>query len=244
MFEQFSEVIRKLPGRGVIDREVALDGRLRIGRAGEIETHYAPFDHVSKGAKLVLLGITPGWTQMEIALRTARACIDRGMSTEDTLRESKSAASFSGSIRRNLERTLDELGLAEWLGVTDSSQLFEPPANAMVHLTSAVRYPTFKDGENYRGAPRIDRVEILNDAVEHYLVPELASLDQPLVIALGKPPFSVLERIRDRDELRHCRFLPEAVVHPSGAANGYRAAFLRDRAPGLRQRILASTGRS
>ena len=65
-------------------------------------------------------------------------------------------ASFKG-MRRDLAQWLDDLGLAAVLGLRSCSELFEDSHRALLHTTSAVRYPVFvrgRDGSltNYSGS--------------------------------------------------------------------------------------------
>ena len=60
----------------------------------------------------------------------------------------KLTASFSGAMRSNLIAMLDGIGVAQHLGLKSAAELFTP-GGERVHLTSALRYPVFKDGENY-----------------------------------------------------------------------------------------------
>ena len=54
---------------------------------GGIEVFDAPFDSVNTSAKVAVVGITPGFQQMEIAFRTVRAALVNG-ETEARRRQS------------------------------------------------------------------------------------------------------------------------------------------------------------
>jgi hypothetical protein len=61
---------------GRVDRSVLKSDELLIAREGRLSVFYAPFDSVNPEARLVLLGLTPGWQQMCIAIETyGAACI-------------------------------------------------------------------------------------------------------------------------------------------------------------------------
>lgn len=242
MFNRFSSAIKALPGYPDVDREAALSGSLRIASEGMIAMHYAPFEFVNADARIVLLGITPGWTQMCQALTTARAALVRGAQDESIMREAKIAASFSGPMRAALITTLNAIGVHLALGLASSVELFAGRGD-LIHLTSALRYPTFVDRENYNGkSSAIDKSSMLRQMVESVLLPELLSVPRSLVIPLGKPPFEVMESLIRRGSFPASRCISEPVVHPSGAANGYRAAFLRDRAADIAVELLAKLG--
>ena len=51
---------------------------LLMAEEGDLRMFYAPFDSVNESARLIILGITPGWTQMELGCRTARAALFAG----------------------------------------------------------------------------------------------------------------------------------------------------------------------
>ena len=61
---------------------------------------YAPFDYVNTDARLVLAGVTPGWTQMEISFLEARTGIEAGLSDQEILRTVKRVAAFFGTMRK------------------------------------------------------------------------------------------------------------------------------------------------
>jgi hypothetical protein len=48
--------------------DVTLGGRLVLTRSGELTVCYAPFDYIQRGARLVVVGITPGAKQAHNAL--------------------------------------------------------------------------------------------------------------------------------------------------------------------------------
>jgi hypothetical protein len=50
-----------------------------------LKMYYSPFDWANTDAKIIILGITPGWTQMEIACRVARQTLANGGKVEDVL---------------------------------------------------------------------------------------------------------------------------------------------------------------
>ena len=80
-----------------------------------MSVYYSPFDWVNERARVVLLGLTPGWTQMELAYRGAHAAIDEGKKADEICREAKLHGAFAGPLRANLLRMLDEIGLPEAL---------------------------------------------------------------------------------------------------------------------------------
>ncbi len=121
-----------------------------------IVAYYAPFDYLNRPATVALVGVTPGPTQMRESYAVVRDALRAGRSDEEALQAVKARASFKG-MRRDLARWLDELGLAEILGLRSCSELFEDAHRGLLHTTSAVRYPVFvrkRDGSlaNYSGS--------------------------------------------------------------------------------------------
>lgn len=82
-----------------------------IASENELAIYYAPFDYINKDASVVIVGITPGWTQMEKSISTVIAELYNGASYESAIKKVKSESSFAGSMRSNLINMLDELGL-------------------------------------------------------------------------------------------------------------------------------------
>jgi hypothetical protein len=219
LFSHFEGVIRVLPVRARLERTDLLIPSLRLHREDGMEMYYAPFGAVNPSAAIVLLGITPGWTQMEIAYRVARREVELGIPAEEICRRAKQAASFAGTMRTNLIRMLDELGAPSFLGVESTSELFGPAAG-LVHAASAIRYPVFVKGRNYTGhSPDMLRNAFLRECVESMLAPELASVADALIVPLGNAVSAALEYLVGRGDLsaQRCLF---GFPHPSGANGG------------------------
>ncbi len=90
---------------------------------------------------MVLVGVTPGPTQM-LSYAVARDAMRAGWTDQDALKSVKAHASFKG-MRRDLGHWLNDLGLAPVLGLQSCGELFEDSGRALLHTTSAVRYPVF-----------------------------------------------------------------------------------------------------
>ena len=71
-FAQFAARIAALPDRERLTRDDLLVPDLLLHREGRLAIYYAPFDYINPLAKVVLVGISPGFRQMEIALRESR----------------------------------------------------------------------------------------------------------------------------------------------------------------------------
>src|SRR5713226_946243 len=150
LFDQFAESIRSLPDRIPFAKADLLTPQFRLHEEGRVQIYYAPFDYVNENAKVVLVGITPGWTQMEIAYRFARRALLDGLLPVEVCRYAKQQASFAGSMRKNLISMLDRLDLPKFLGVPSCELLFSD-YGSLSHTTSVIRYPVFVNDANYAG---------------------------------------------------------------------------------------------
>lgn len=193
-----------------------------------IETAYAPFEHVTPNAKIVIVGITPGRQQMANALVEFRRQLGAGMTRDKALVEAKKYASFSGSMRANLIAMLDDIGVAKLLELGTTAELWDTDSG-LAHFTSALRYPVFVDGKNYSGAPSMTRVPVLRSQIETFLVSEMQQLPDALYVPLGPKVSEALEWAASRASIRQAQVL-SGLPHPSGAS-GERIAYFLGRKP-------------
>lgn len=209
---------------------------LRISSSGKFATYYAPFDHINRSAKVVLVGITPGQFQAEVGLRKLRESLVAGRSDEESLRRAKEAASFSGAMRNSLVNLLDNVGLNRVLGLQGCATLFGETAG-LVHYTSSLRYPVLLDGKNYGGTPGIMRTPYLLNMVETWLAEEAQQLSHAVWIPLGKEPTAALGHLVSRGHLDESRVLA-GLPHPS-PANAERVSYFLGKKP--RERLSSKT---
>ena len=201
-----------------------LDQRLLIESHGDLAVYYAPFEFLNSKARIVLVGITPGPTQMANANRTARQALLSGCSFEATVRQAKEAAAFSGtSLRRNLVSQLNHWGVHTWLGLSDSAELFGS-ARELLQTTSLLRYPVFKDGEKYEGNPSMVRNKWLRAQLMERFVQEVQQLPDAIFLSLGPKVQEVMDTLVHEGELSADRVFT-GLLHPSGE-NGYRIKYM------------------
>ena len=164
-----------------------------IGRARDLVVFFGPFGTVpnesmaTEGVEVILVGLTPGYSQLEAATRMLRE--------NPRLRGRRRALAmrcniaFAGSMRRNLIAMLDDLGLHRRLSIISTSLLFGDQAWRML-ATSALLYPVFRirdDGlANYSGDSAIVREPLLTGMLETLLAPTLARMPGALIIPFGK----------------------------------------------------------
>jgi len=193
------------------------ESALTIHHASPLTVVYAPFEYTPATARIVLVGITPGHSQASTALKALHFALKGGKSDAEALRIAKMTASFAGQMRNNLVKSLDLIGLNSALGLTTCAELFG--THELAHFTSALRYPVFKAGENYNGAPDILRTPMLKAMVDIYLVEEARSLPDALWLPLGPKPVAALQHLVARKVLPAERLLI-GLPHPSPANGG------------------------
>jgi hypothetical protein len=199
-----------------IDRSILDRDDLLIGRDGKLSVFYAPFDAINTEAKVVLLGLTPGWQQMEIAINAYCSARGAGRSDKRSQEAAKDLASFAG-MRKRIATWLDLIGLQHRLGLDSAAQLFE--AHSLLHTTSLIRYPTFVGDEhaNYGGhSPKPEASTLLRQLISDVLSPELASVQNAMIVPMGVAVSNSLIRLKVTNIDRCLIGFP----HPSGA-NGH-----------------------
>lgn len=237
LYERFAPWIKQLPEVPLYQAEQLQVDDLCLYRDARIEMYYAPTDYLNTKARLVILGITPGWRQMEIFVRTARERLLSGSEAEEVLREARLAAAFAGSMRTNLIGMLDGIGVARALGVDGCASLFAGDADK-VHMVSALRYPVFRQGKNYTGhGPSITAHPLFRHLLGDLLAADLQHMPSALIVPLGKAVEQALDWLVERGDLQEERIL-RGFPHPSGA-NGHRHKQYAERQAGLQARVEA-----
>jgi len=181
------------------------------------------FDHVELGAKLVIVGITPGAQQRDLADAALASALAKGMPAAAASRTAKFAASFGGTMRVNLVRMLDYVGATSFLGVDSFANAFDPATEGKVHFTSALRYPVFYNGENYNGQVSMLSSPLLRSMIETLLGGEAKQLADAIWQPLGAKPVAALNHLVSLGILDAKQVAP-ALPHPSGA-NAERISF-------------------
>lgn len=202
-------------------KEDLIKEKYLVSKEGKIEIYYAPFDHINLNASIIIVGITPGWSQMEKSFKTVIKELKVNNDFSLALKKVKSECSFAGSMRNNLIKMLDELELDKKLNIKSTSELFEIE-NSFLHSTSIIKYPVFNNGKNYTGStPSPLKSEILWKQIEKLFIPEISEFKGKLIIPLGKSVSEILSKIQSENKL-NSNFILNGFPHPSGA-NGHRA---------------------
>lgn len=191
-----------------------------------IAVYYAPFDSVNLNAKVVLIGITPGESQMQRSWTAAKTASREGKDIAAAISEVKRLSSFNdkrNQMRPNLYVLLEHWGIDAWLGLASGAALFEEGWN-LVQTTSLVQFPTFLRGKNYAGkSPGILDHEFLRSVVYERLVPELQSIPNALLLPLGTTVEFVIRKLFAAGKITNpCIY---GMLHPS-PNNTYRRKYL------------------
>ena len=220
LFERFADPIKALPQCEQFSKNHLHNDQFRLYASGSLAIYYAPLDYITADAKVVLVGITPGWTQMEYAYQEARRALLEEAPMDEVCRRAKTRASFAGQMRSNLIQMLDDIDLHQALSLRTCAELFEP-GSVQLHATSALRYPVFVNGKSHSGhRPTLLREPVLRDIIHTDLTEELAQVPDALVIPLGRCVNAVVEDLVGNDMLDRRRCLI-GFPHPSGL-NGHR----------------------
>lgn len=233
----FRQMIGSLPENRELNREDLLTENFLMYQSGRLEMFYAPHnEYLNPAAKIMVVGLTPGWTQMSTAIQEARKAALEDSSDEDLCRRAKEAASFAGPMRMNLIQMLDALELPRLLNISTSGELFERK-RLLLHTTSLLRFPLFVDKKNYNGAhPGLLTRPFLKETALSSVSEELELLKGALVIPLGTRVEQILQLAVQAGSLD-----PEQCLwgfpHPSGA-NGHRHKQFAARQEAMKERMM------
>ncbi|QJD85577.1 uracil-DNA glycosylase family protein [Cohnella herbarum] len=234
--EKYKSAILSLPKDRILSKEDLLVDDFLIARDGKLEMYYAPHnEYINSSAKVMIIGLTPGFTQMRTAMQVAKAALEQGLPDEEACKQAKEAARFAGTMKENLIRMLNGIGLHRHLNLSGCEQLFREH-QTLLHTTSLLRFPVFVEKKNYSGThPNLLSTPFLKNAAMPSLHDELERMKQTLIIPLGKIVESAL-----------CAFVREGKLddkqciwgfpHPSGA-NGHRHKQFADHQERMRNQL-------
>lgn len=240
-FEHYAPAIAALPPHRPLTKADLLLPQFRLHqettRAGLLEIYYSPIDVVNAGAKVVLIGICPGFAPMQLAYQEARDCLLAGVAHAETQERAKRRAQWVGQTRVNLIAMLDALNVPDVVGVPSAAALFDTHAH-LLHSSAAIRYPVFVNGGNYSGyAPDMLKTPILRYHIEHILPEELQHIGKALIILLGRSVSDTLQTLL-MDKLRVHNRLVLSLPHPSaGPGNAQRKQMFLARLPEHKQAV-------
>jgi hypothetical protein len=215
-FEKFIPKIRALTPEELIGGTSLFD-KMRIAKTDRFEICYAPFDHLNPEARLVIVGITPGRTQMLNALREARGQLDAGATSLQALIAAKRTGAFSGPMRPNLVAMLDRVGLHQRFGLDSANEFFGAASN-LLQSTSVLQNPVFlADGSNYNGTPNMTRNAPLTDQMMSGFAKSASLLPNAYFLPLGPKVSEALMFLANQGAIDGSRVL-HGLPHPSPAS--------------------------
>jgi hypothetical protein len=218
LFEKFSSVLT------ASNPPLLRDPRLLMEESGGVKVYYAPFEYLNTDARIVLVGITPGPTQMVNANNEARRSLLLGKSNLEAMKNAKDTAAFSGkTLRGNLINQLNHWDVHQWLGIPDSASLFAE-SRYLIQTTSLLRYPVFADDDDYRGAPDMIKYPLLKKYLFEHFVTEVEELKEAVFFGLGPQVQKVLDHLVQQKVLPRDRVIG-GMLHPSGNCT-YRINYL------------------
>lgn len=181
--------------------------------------HYAPFNHQPRPAKLILLGITPGKQQAEMAWRRATQAYKQGSSLDESIAFAKSKARFGGNMRPHLISMMNQIGIPEMMDIPNSSLIFDGDLET-VYSGSVVRFPALKNRGNYTGSsPKLRREPTLIKMFQEWTKSALLDMPKALIVPMG---------IRVQELLLDEGFEDRTLIgfpHPSGANASRKKVF-------------------
>ena len=196
LFKKFTPIIQSLT-QAELNGAPSLNERLRIVQDGQLEVCYVPFEHINTNARVVVVGITPGRTQMINAIQEARRQLDAGADAPKALAAAKKVGAFSGAMRPNLSNLLNHVGVNKWLGIDSCEELFGN-ASDLVQTTSVLRNAVFVNGGNYNGTPNMTRTQVLRDQMLTQFGDDAKALKDAVFIPLGDKVAEALRFVADQ----------------------------------------------
>ena len=216
----YKEFIKKLPLKDKYTKDELLIENFLVDKENNIEIYYAPHnEYLNANAKVFIVGITPGFQQMNTAMVTARKELEKGENTNEIQYKCKVAARFSGSLRKNIITMLDDIKLNKALGIESCSGLFDDD-DSLLHTISLIPYPVFVKNKNYTGhTPKLIKSKFLMKYVYGNFIEEfnkLGNKEKVLLIPLGKAVEEILLKLMNEGILNQNQILI-GFPHPSGA---------------------------
>jgi len=223
-FGRFRPLIEAMP-RGAKTSE-----NLRLGETKNHRLYYVPFGHVNTAAKLVVVGITPGPNQLELAIEAVQRW--RAHPSETVLQEAKKLASFgSSSMRPNLLKMLSHFNVRKRLGIRAEEDLWGS-AWPLFQAASVVPHAAFElksDGTEKMFNGKFSEVlksPLLRGCFESCFLPMVKCMNPAAVwIGLGPTPKAALDWCVASGLLRSEQV--GAFTHPSGNGGSQVRYFLR-----------------
>lgn len=237
---EFLPAINSLPYNKKLSKQNLLTKQFLLEQEEQehnLNMFYSPHnEYINRDAKIVIIGITPGWKQMKTAFTQFLNGYHSGLSIQTCLKKSKEAASFSGSMRNNLLEMMEQCDIPKVLDILSASDLFGG-YRSLLHTTSIIKYPVFYKDKNYTGYhPPIDHSSLLKQYAYEKFPYEISQIQPPaIVIPLGKTVERVIKKLNKEQKIPKHYYLT-GFPHPSGA-NGHRLKQFQQNKQKLQEQI-------
>jgi len=197
-----------------------------LGNDRDYNVFYVPFELTNSEARLALVGITPGPTQMAEAYAAAQLALRANASDEEVLFKAKQAAAFAG-MRDRINEMLDHFAIPRHLGISSAYSLWSSDFQYFLP-TSIVPNAAFK-GEAYFNGPfsAVLDVPLLRQQFETVFIPSIEKLrSRTVYIAMGPVVDESLRWCASRGVIKE-RQLLGYFPHASGNSGSQFAYFMR-----------------
>ena len=174
------------------------------------------FNYVNPKAEVVIVGITPGNSQLDGSRE--------GMSSRDIKRK----FAFAGTLRKNMVRMLDYIGVNKLLGINSCESFWKEDFDR-VEMTSLLKDATYIVGKSgktmFKDTEMIAKSEKLTDKFENGFVKDCEQYKQAkLFVACGQGVYEELMKLKERGVITAPVV---AIAHPSGN-NAIRVLYYMD----------------
>lgn len=225
-FERFRPIIETLPA-GTKSSDL-----LRLDEDRKHRLYYVPFEHKNPAARLVVVGITPGPNQLELAIQAVQRL--KTLPAAQLQAEVKRQAAFgSSSMRPNLLKMLSHFRTAERLGIGAETDLWGS-AWPMFQTASVVPHAAFElngDGAEKMFNGKFSEVlasPVLKRCFEAEFLPLVRAMNRSAVwVGLGPTPRAALEWCAEQGLLDQRQVA--SFAHPSTSAGSQVGYFVRER---------------
>jgi hypothetical protein len=239
-FADVLPAIERLPTRTPLLKSDLVTDAFRLFRQGAVDVIYMPTPLAAGSAKVMLVGVTPGFTQLELAYRTIRDGLAEGLTPDEARLRAKSRASFGGPMRKLLVQMLDGIGLPAALRIPSSDELFGSESHQLAS-TSMLKHAVFVNGKNYTGhSAAVRNSPVYGQFLHELLAAELNAEPEALVIPLGDAATEAIHLLA-REGLVSVDRCVLGFPHPSGA-NGHRKVQYAERRASMQAKVAAWFG--
>jgi len=230
ILKDYVEVIRQLPAKNKYTKEELLIPDLLVEESGQIALYYAAHNEsFNRNAKIFMIGITPGFAQMEKSIVACKKALEENKPLEEIPYLCKKEGRFAGVLRKNISQMLDEIGLNQCLQISSTMDLFDTD-DYLMHTTSLIPYPTFVKGKNYTGhTPELIKNAFLMQYVRANIDRQVEMLKDALYVPMGRCVEEVLKLYIEEGKLKEEQCLI-GFPHPSGANVNRKKQFEEEKA--------------